>query len=572
MFQEWILTPGWIRYHPVKGPQLIDYPDEDALVFDVEVCVTVGPKPVLACAVGEKYWYSWVSEILINQEAPCKNKKFPLNDFIPLENPKERDPKSRIIVGHNVSYDRARVKEQYLLEQSGVRFLDTMSLHVAVSGVTSYQRAMLKSKKEEELEDVSWREQTSLNNLKEVYRLYCQKELSKEPRNIFVEGTLSDILENFQDLTTYCASDVLATREVLTTLFPMFLERFPHPVTLAGILEIGVAYLPVNNNWNRYIEEANLTYNELDFESRQLLAKKAMKACQAMENEAYKKDLWMWDQDWSVQELKVKTTTKKTKKQEPLEDESQGIEQKFKHLLDKSSLPNKRPFLPGYPAWYRKLCSKPTPENPNPYAFPDKISTGMQITPKLLNLCWEGYPLHYIKGQGWGFLVPFSTKHPEDVTGNIPIEELVQKCPVLDDKTFAAARPEDISGLWQDVEQKLSKKDYYQKVKKDQTSGKYRGTGIWCDQVLENCCYFLKLPHKDGPSNRVGNPLSKDFITKFSENVLSGDGVVAERVMEIGRMLTYWRNNKDRIEGQMVAWLSELELPESLKGLSIKMI
>lgn len=96
--------------------------------------------------------------------------------------------------------------------------------------------------------------------------------------------------------------------------------------------------------------------------------------------------------------------------------------------------------------------------------------------------------------------------------------------------------------------------------------GKYKGTGIWSDIILEGCCYFLKLPHKDGPANNVGNPLSKDFITKFSENVLSGDGVVAERVMEIGRMLSYWRNNRDRIEGQMLMWLQNHNLPDELKN------
>lgn len=32
----------------------------------------------------------------------------------------------------------------------------------------------------------------------------------------------------------------------------------------------------------------------------------------------------------------------------------------------------------------------------------------------------------------------------------------------------------------------------------------------------------MRLPHKDGGSNKVGNPLAKDFLNKFSENVLSG--------------------------------------------------
>lgn len=52
--------------------------------------------------------------------------------------------KPKIIVGHNVSFDRIRVKEQYWLNRTGTKFLDAMSLHVSVSGTSSYQRAVLK--------------------------------------------------------------------------------------------------------------------------------------------------------------------------------------------------------------------------------------------------------------------------------------------------------------------------------------------------------------------------------------------------------------------------------------------
>ena len=45
-----------------------------------------------------------------------------------------------LIIGHNVSYDRARIAEQYDLELPRTRFLDTMALHIAVVGMTSGQR------------------------------------------------------------------------------------------------------------------------------------------------------------------------------------------------------------------------------------------------------------------------------------------------------------------------------------------------------------------------------------------------------------------------------------------------
>lgn len=214
----------------------------------------------------------------------------------------------KIVVGHNVSFDRARVKEQYWIESTALRFIDTMSLHICVSGITSFQRAILKSNKEIPEDDIVWSNQSSLNSLAEVYRLYCDKELKKDLRNTFVEGSLDDIKADFQNLMSYCASDVLATNQVLKKLFPLFQERFSHPATLAGMLELGSAYLPVNSNWTRYINECNLTYEDLNIESKCLLAERANNACKMAHENAFEKDLWMWDQDWSAQELKLNSS------------------------------------------------------------------------------------------------------------------------------------------------------------------------------------------------------------------------------------------------------------------------
>lgn len=144
-------------------------------MFDVEVCVPVSPAPVMACALGATHWYSWTSKKLINLPRGEKTKKLVPDDMIPLESTQEdcgfnlsrkfKEPK--IIIGHNVSYDRARVKEQYWIENTAARFLDTMSLHVCVSGVTSYQRAMLKAHRELSVDDQNWGSLTSLNSLKE---------------------------------------------------------------------------------------------------------------------------------------------------------------------------------------------------------------------------------------------------------------------------------------------------------------------------------------------------------------------------------------------------------------------
>nr|XP_022913339.1 DNA polymerase subunit gamma-1, mitochondrial [Onthophagus taurus] len=557
---DWLMQEGWTRYTKDKVEK-VEAPLEECLVFDVEVCMLAGKTPTLATAVSSKAWYGWVSPSLLEGSSkPITNHFYLDNSLIPLG----KIPK--IIVGHNVSFDRSKIKEQYQIENTSTRFLDTMSLHICVSGITSYQRAVLKSKSNEHEE--SWQDRSSLNSLSDVHKLYCGKPIEKEARNVFFNGTLSEIKADFYNLMDYCANDVIATFNVLKELYPLFLDRFPHPATLAGMLELSTAFLPVNSNWERYIEESDQTYQDLEIESRLLLAKRADLACQLLHGAKYKEDIWLWDLDWDVKNIKLKKAVKTTKKAQNYslnqnEDEPEFIfsnltsnlisvdklNKKFSYLEEtKSFLPAVKTLLPGYPNWYRKLCTKFSEENWIP--GPHLITTSMQVTPKLLNLTWEGYPLHYIREQGWGLLVPFN--NDTETERKLPLKNLLIKCPILTQKSNEANTSE--INIGKDVETNLSRKEYYSKLKKDHSNGLYKGTGIWCNTIIEDCCFFFKLPHKDGASFHVGNPLAKDFLTKFSENVLAGDTESAEKVLSIARQMSYWRNNRDRITNQMVVW------------------
>ncbi|XP_015593399.1 DNA polymerase subunit gamma-1, mitochondrial [Cephus cinctus] len=591
MPKEWLLQEGWTRYTKDKV-ESVDYPLEEGIVFDVEVCMSEGSLPTLATAVSSKAWYGWVSKSLIDGPGiPVQSLGHTTEMLIPIESSNEQNgqklnnhqKKPKIVVGHNVSFDRTRIKEQYWLNCTGTRFIDTMSLHVSISGVNSYQRAILKSD-QKQYEAEEWRKTASLNSLVEVYRLYCGKELDKKAKDVFIEGSLNDVRGQFNQLMMYCAHDVKATHSVLQQQFPMFLKRFPHPVTLAGMLELGLAYLPVNSNWERYIEESESTYEDLNYEAKCSLSKRADQVCKLMHNEKYKEDLWMWDQDWSIRDVKMKLKLSKGKNQEAEaerekktalreqsdiekyltddEDEADPLEEKFSYLHDtKYLLPAKMPHMPGYPAWYRKLCFKENDENWVP--GPQNISTSMQITPKLLNLTWENYPLHYIKDHGWGFLVPYNNNL--NVETKLPLKQLLEQCRVSnltksnDDVEYAMV------SLNKDVENDLHKTEFWRHKKEKKSDSEkasgYKGSGIWCNVNIDNCCWFFKLPHKGGNSYNVGNPLAKDFLNKFSENVLAGLDESASQVLRIAKMVSYWRNNRDRILSQMVIWINHKDLP-----------
>ncbi|CAG0917890.1 unnamed protein product, partial [Notodromas monacha] len=536
---------GWTKYLSDGSSQFVKAPDCDVMVLDVEICVREGDHPTLATAVSPTNWYSWCSAELIEHARksttstrPDSKRAEPRDysscEMIPLldDSIDASDRMTpRIVIGHNVAFDRARVKEEYLPDSeyqgnkrlqldiiamvilSGLRFVDTMSMHIAVAGLTSYQRALwmarkaksTKPKKETEVTKKAksklrgpvvnaWMDISSRNSLADVYNLYVKgdedlEELDKSLRLVFMEGSLDDVVDNFNILTDYCAKDVEATFKVTRKLWPSFVRRFPHPVTFAGMLEMGTAYLPVDLNWKKYLRRADSTYRDLEADVKYLLMEKAYEACQMMHQNAYKRDPWLWNLDWSTKCLKFR----KGKPAASFSDCGlRRLQQNFPDAIRKGSLLYaKQPFMPGYPAWYCDLCEKVTSKqrvvrkqeredeinclkNRN---APVNITTSMSSTPKLLRLTWNGHPLHHDKVHGWGYLVP------------------------------------------------------------------------------------------NGSEFRVGNPLAKDFLPKIEDGTLgTAGGMEAKSALEINSMLTYWRNARDRIIGSQVpVWLENSELPASIE-------
>ncbi|XP_075431286.1 DNA polymerase subunit gamma-1 isoform X2 [Ascaphus truei] len=653
MPHEWAWQTGWTKYTTGGEKELVDFPDERALVFDVEVCMSEGHCPTLAVAVSPQCWYSWCSRRLIEDRYTWSD-QLSLSDFIPLEtsmNSSTQNWTERVLVGHNVSFDRAHIKEQYLIKGSKMRFMDTMSMHMAISGLTGFQRTLWmasKHGKRKGLQEVKqhlkktrskrdgstitswdWVNISSINNLADVHALYVGgPPLEKEARELFVKGTMSDIRMAFQGLMKYCALDVQATHEVFLEQFPLFMERCPHPVTLAGMLEMGVSYLPVNQNWERYLDEAQSTYEELQKEMKKSLMNLANDACNLLCEDAYKEDPWLWDLEWDVQEFKQKKV-KVSKKQKALneresvvtlaafpdlqEDPGPPTEEAESHpsagklclekLKDKTRpfLPKRNQHLPGHPGWYRKLC--PKLGEPEWEPGPSLISLQMRLTPKLMRLTWDGYPLHYSEKHGWGYLVPGrmdnllnspegaeTTPCPYRAIETVYMDysrkkangQLVsQDCPLREDFMLT----ED-SSIWQKVEE-LSRREMdlevaangaVKKMKKSKSelsgvlepgsdnSPEHHHGSDPCDDVNVPGCWFYRLPHKDGAANNVGSPFAKDFLPKMEDGTLqaSTGGTSATRALEINKMISFWRNAHKRVSSQKVVWLKKAELPRSV--------
>ncbi|CAG0897515.1 unnamed protein product [Darwinula stevensoni] len=679
---HWVFQEGWTKYHSDGVVERLKFPDDPVLSFDVEVCMKDGKVPTLATAVSPHAWYSWCSSRLISPHVRVGDEEY-IHPHLLISMQESQEPS--LIIGHNVSFDRAYISTEYSLRRGGCRFLDTMSLHIAICGLTGYQQALFaaskgtssksRGKKEENAAQKHfrgppsnlWMDVASMNNLKDAYQLHVGgAALEKESRDVFVKGTLDDVRKEFQGLMSYCAQDARASLLLLRALWPEFLERFPSTVTLAGMLEMGSMYLPINRNWNRYLEAAEETYSDMQTELKRLLGRQAQDACSLLHDESYKEDVWLWNLDWTIQDLKVKKTISKRKPSEKIEElrekrnplsnllkesscsEVQAEEElakksmvasHFPHLLaSRDSLHKRRPFLPGYPAWYRNLCSK---ENGNGLE-PDLLSTSMQLVPRLLRLTWDGHPLHFDPEHGWGYLVPSCVSsshdspstdpmfpyqqlhvpeaHEEQKSGEEGIEMIWEKLlkgdvgedPADMERLWAGVRllnqqlhvpeaheeqksgeegiemiwekllkgdvgedPADMERLWAGVRllnQKLAekhekrKKGRKGKVEEHQEENKKKESGI--DIGLPGCL-FRPLPHKDGPGKRVGNPLSKDFQSKWEDGTLStAAGKSAEQALrhETSHMLTYWRNARDRILDQIAVWWLPEDIPHHING------
>ncbi|XP_045863558.1 DNA polymerase subunit gamma-1 [Meles meles] len=662
---SWAWAEGWTRYGPAGEAVPVAIPEERALVFDVEVCLAEGTCPTLAVAISPSAWYSWCSRRLVEERYSWTSQLSPA-DLIPLEGPASAGGPTRrrwqeqLVVGHNVCFDRAHIREQYLIQGSRMRFLDTMSMHMAISGLSGFQRSLWMAAKQGKrkaqhptqrgqkaprkaggpaISSWDWLDISSVNNLADVHGLYVGgPPLEKEPRELFVKGSMKDIRENFQDLMQYCAQDVWATHEVFQQQLPLFLERCPHPVTLAGMLEMGVSYLPVNHNWERYLAEAQSTYEELQREMKKSLMDLANDACQLLSGQRYKEDPWLWDLEWDLQEFKQKKA-KKVKRKEPTtasklpiegagapgepkdqEDPGPPSEEEevqrdgmaracLERLKGTAEVLPKRPqHLPGHPGWYRKLC--PRLDDPTWTPGPSLLSLQMRVTPKLMAMTWDGFPLHCSERHGWGYLVPGR----RDNLAQAPMETAPASagvaCPYRAIESLyrkhcleqGKQQPEpqqaglveefllaDGSAMWQTVEELgcLEAEAEAEVEARAERCGAavpsqppaltaaggpkasqptyHHGNGPYNDVDVPGC-WFFKLPHKDGSSCNVGSPFAKDFLPKMEDGTLQAGpgGASGPRALEINKMISFWRNAHKRISSQMVVWLPRSALPRAV--------
>jgi DNA polymerase gamma 1 len=503
--RKWVARSGWTKYNSDGTTEAIEAPEETTLTFDTEVMWKETSFACMACAVSPTAWYAWISPWLLEESKSDRH-------LIPLGDPSQ----PRIIVGHNVGYDRARVAEEYTIGQSKNSFIDTMSLHVASNGMCSRQRpSWMKHRKSRELrekiataeenaelahlldsgaipdeEEELWIGRSAINSLRDVAKFHCNIRIDKARREYFGELDRTGVREKLDELLDYCAADVEITHRVYQKVFPLFLETCPHPVSFAAIRFLAAEILPVNETWDAYLANAEATYRKLEDGVRERLVNLAEKALEVKAKpDLYQNDPWLSQLDWSGQEIRM---VKGKKKSDP-------------------PRPAARQKKPGMPKWYKDLFKKND--------APMSLTVRARIAPILLKLSWDGYPLVWSDNHGWTYQVPMDEVFLYNQKG---IREL------------------DMS-----EEENVQLRD----------DMKHR---------------YYKVPHKDGPLARCTNPLAKGYLAYFEKGKLSSAYPYAKEALEMNASCSYWISARDRIMSQMVVYNKEVPHAPDLKSASGK--
>ncbi|KAJ3043590.1 DNA-directed DNA polymerase gamma mip1 [Rhizophlyctis rosea] len=502
MPDEWKLAEGWHRYDSDGQCVPVKHPGEDALVFDTEVMYNVSPHPLIAVAASSKHWYAWISPGLLNQEG-----KWQPRALVSLGD----TGKPRVVVGHHVAYDRARIADEYEFQSSQLAFIDTMSLHSAVGGLSSQQRgawrAIVKQREEDEqrlLEKIAagdsdaelerewrpkdWCDVSSMNSLYWVAKLYLRRTLDKSTRNVFDGKDLTIFKDptTLQEALDYCAEDVRTTYELFQAVLPFFLEKCPHPASFAGMLHMGKGYLPVTSDWPRFYDRAEAEYQRISEGIETFLRQRADDVLFEVDRERALQDPWLSKMDWT----------------------SKGTDEEYNEAVeawkrDPNGLPHKH-----LPVWYRKFWNSKEKRL--------RITSSMRNAPYLLKLQWNGHPVYHTSFYGWMYYIPLTS---------IPADYRPERL------AFSRA-PTDPN---------------YDPIASNDTTHAY-----------------FRIPHPNGDGKNCGNILSRSFMAAFEDGILTSAYPEATEVLSKSAQSTYWRGNKERISNQFV--VSDTEVVKGPKA------
>ena len=291
----------------------------------------------------------------------------------------------------------------------------------------------------------------------------------------------------------------------------------------------------------RYLKDADAAYDQLEGVMMNQLKVEVKSAVELLNNNAFTRDPWLWDLNW-------KPGSRRTRR-------ARFIDQ----LVEEGEVGR----LTAYPTWFQELA-----EEEDGKCFLN-ITTSKRVVPKILRLTWKGFPLHFDKKEKWGYLVPSSNAkdvleliQEGSLTSEFPLEQFLE---AIDEQK--SKRQTESTDIFIDQVSDFSDSDFFNSRSKKASSPKAdddlgKGIDVGIPGVL-----FQRLPHKNGPRFRVGNPLGKDFLAACGEGgaLASKIDKLASELLKISSQLAYWRNARDRLMEQVKVDLVYENLPNCVK-------
>uniref|UniRef100_A0A1I8GAC5 DNA-directed DNA polymerase n=1 Tax=Macrostomum lignano TaxID=282301 RepID=A0A1I8GAC5_9PLAT len=522
--------PGWHRLlcsgNSAAAARLepVTCPGGDAFVFDTENVLAVGQAPVMA-------------------------------HLVPMYGPGDDPDRPRLIAGHFVAFDRAKIKEEYSLQ----RTLKLMAKRgrFANKRWAEYQRDRKQrgadSVDEDNFGRLAWVSDSALNNLADVFALCtgedAEADAKLELRDYFVSGSLADVRDRLRKLLAYCARDVWMTHRVLARQWKDFDKHFPSPDG-----------------------------------QRQTLQRLADEAVKKFANGGHELDPWLWDLDWSVG--KSKTGLPKWYRDlvpKPVEkNAAQGASLITAQMRVAPKL--LRLTWRGFPLhhdselkWGRLVPGRnPSPAEADPRYFnPDNgrllsdqpaiktVAAGSSelrfplaaycraCLPSLLR-CLRQHELLDQQQQRRRQRQAWWRRFSADLAGSLrmlPVDEIGRA------ELEAALTAMESGAAGDDGEggREAGKEEYdWERHLPCALTATPLAEGAAFKRAANpsiDACWFCALPHPQGTS--VGNPLSKSFLAAIDAGLLCSDRPEVGELLRMHARCTYWQGASKRVNSQL---------------------
>lgn len=323
-----VLENTWLKLDGLGGYTALELEElPRTLVLDLETVYVQaqGIRFVITAVAYDGYdWYLYKPGF-----KPFPSKKDALIPF----------PDNRLVIGHNVSYERSYLDIEYNFDSHN-EFMCTLSMAMSIYGLSDQQTALYKTMKNRAIipPKFDWVRHASEMGLDALYKKIFRRELKKDVRNDIVKIAWEDYPAKWDEFTNYCAGDVKATWELFAHLFNRLSTEFVRSdVSWVGMLEASKMFIPLDRDWMGFISRSETAYDETKSSLKELMQGVSDRAL------AEKPD-YLEDLPW--REMKVKDDVK--------------VE------------------------WYRKYKQQ-------------DFTCGGKLAPRLLHLHWQGLPIRYKK-------------------------------------------------------------------------------------------------------------------------------------------------------------------------------